>query len=162
MGYTADAILTYGIALGGEEDGWKIQGLDRWGEWRPSWLKPDEDDPEEYADADYADCAMDALLAAAGFTETDRQVDGYFERKGEAEQRLGVSFVSHGHYNFRQFIIATFSMQANQTQARGIDPDIITTAPTELWNGQIQNALNVLGIKPVQEKPTWLLTASYG
>lgn len=162
MGSSAEGILTYGVSLGGEEEGWKIQGLDRWEEWRPSWLKPDEDDPKEYADADYVDSAMDALLASVGFTETNWQADGHFERKKDAEERLGVSFVSHGHHNFKQFIITTFHVSANQTQARGVDPDVIAAAPTELWDSRIQDALDVLGIKPVQEKPCWLLTASYG
>lgn len=162
MGYAADGLLVYGVSLGGEEDGWKIQDLGRWETWRPSWLMPSEDDSEEYAHSSYADDAMKVLLRAAGFTETDRDADGYYERKKEAEQRVGVSFVQHGHYNFRQFIITTFHFSANQTRVQGIDPDIIATAPTELWDGRIQDALDVLGIKPVQEKPTWLLTASYG
>lgn len=162
MGNAAEGILVYGTSLGGEVDGWKIQNVDGWGEWRPSWLKPAEDDPEEYAEADYVKCAMEALLAAAGFVETDWDALGYYERKEAAERRVGVSFVRHGHYKTPQLILSTFSIDVTQSRVKGIDPDIIATAPTELWDSRIQDALNVLGIKPVQEKPCWLLTASYG
>lgn len=163
MSDSAEGILTYGISIGGEENGWKIQGVDRWEEWRPSWLKPAADDPEEYCEASYERDAMNALLAAAGFTETDKDADGYYERRDEAFKRVGVDFITHNtHGRWKQYILATFSFSADQYRVQGIDPDIIATAPTELWDGRIEDALRVLGIKPVQEKPCWLLTAYYG
>lgn len=161
MGYSATGILTYGVDLGGERDGWKIQDVDRWEEWRPSWLKPDEDG--DYAEASYEDDAMRALLAAAGFTETDWEAEGYSARKRAAEQRVGVEFTLHGHYEgCRELALTTFVYSESGRGPTLVDPDVIATAPTELWDGRIEDALRVLGIKPMQENPGWLLTSWYG
>lgn len=88
MGMSSRARLVYGYALGGDEDseGWLIEEASEYGEWEPDWQG--EDGITEAAEA--------RMLASVGFTETDWEVDGYFDRQREAKDRLGVKFVHHG------------------------------------------------------------------
>lgn len=42
MSVSTDAVLAYGYNLGGDEHGWKVEGVDRWQTWVPPWLDTED------------------------------------------------------------------------------------------------------------------------
>ncbi len=98
MGMDPDGILVYGYALGGPEEGWKVDGLaDRWGSLVTPWYRREDDDYEnpDEDDDDFATMADRQLLIAHGFTEewpdggTPGEIDAYCARKRAAERAIG-------------------------------------------------------------------------
>jgi hypothetical protein len=153
MGSSADGILAYGFNLGGDESGWEVREANEFGGLELDWFDPDEDDGDAFTDA-----AKERLLAAAGFTETDWAAAGYFDREREAELRVGVTFEHHG---YEDYILAARRFTVGQGDTKTIDPAALASNLADA-DTKLTAALATLGITPKQEKPAWLLCASYG
>lgn len=154
MGMNTGARLVYGYALGGDEDadGWLIAEASEDGEWEPDWL----------GDDDVITAAEERLLASVGFTETDYEVAGYFDRKRDAEARLGVEFVAHGG-EFSCMALATHAVRVEWGEVAELDFAALESARTEGdWDAKLARAIAALGVTPKQAKPAWLLLAFYG
>lgn len=166
MGVSTDAYLVYGYHLGSDEGGWLLREAEgKYGELRLDWLPdPDEErDEDEDDDSGFATLAMNRLVQAAGFTETDWQVDGYFARRREAEKRLGVEFVSHCSSEYPMWILGTRLYDASRGQVVEVDPMALANhQDLDTWNEKLTQALQVLGITPLQEQPRWLLCSYWG
>lgn len=154
MGMDSKARLVYGYALGGDEDdeGWAISEASEYGEWEPDWM----------GDDDVISAAETKLLESVGFTETDWEADGYFDRKREAEARLDVKFVPHGG-QFACWALATHVVTVEWGEVAELDLAELMAARVEGdWDAKLAHALAVLGITPKQGRPSWLLVAAYG
>ena len=152
MGTSTDAILAYGYDLGDPESGWKVQEADEYGGLTVDWY--DEG-------GDFMDAVEKRLLAAAGFTETDWQVDGYFQRKREALAIFGVKAVSHCHHDYPMYILAAHSMTAYRESPKTVGLAELL-ALQEDADARLARALEVLGLTPTQESPAWLLASDWG
>lgn len=153
MSVSTDAILAYGYHLGGPDADWEIENtVEKYGYEVPAggWYDPENEE------VDFAEAAMNRLLAAAGFTETDWQAAGFFERRDKAEKDLGVTIVTHCSYTVPMYVLAAWSTEA----CRGYPK---TISPTEfvgerlLWNARLEHALKSLDLTPKQSEPTWIL-----
>lgn len=154
MGMSSRARLAYGYALGGDEDsdGWLIEEASEYGEWEPDWQG--EDGITEAAEA--------RMLASVGFTETDWEVDGYFDRQRDAKARLGVKFVHHGG-EWSCVVLATHETTVEWGEVAEIDFATLEQLQVEGdWNAKLAHAVKTLGITPKQASPRWLLVAAYG
>jgi hypothetical protein len=142
MGVSSDGLLVYGYDLGELDD------------WEPAWQDEDED---------FAESVMTRLLVASGFTETDWQVDGYFARKSEAEERLGVELVTHCSYDYPMYVLGAAEFRAYRGYPKALDlaelsnPEVLSG-----WNAKLASALEVLEITPEQGHPQWILCSIYG
>lgn len=154
MGMSADADLAYGYYLGGPESGWNVEEAGEYGDWEPAWA-----DGEDIVTA----AEKRLLQIVGGFWETDWQADGYFDRKREAEKRVGVRFVSVGHCDYGGWILA-----AHQVSAWGYSVETVDLAALEVervssnWDDLLAQALRVLEFTPTAAEPAWLLAPSYG
>lgn len=154
MGVSTNGILAYGFNIGGGDGDWKIQEAGEYGEWEPEWANEDDGTVE---------CAEAKLLEAVGFTETDWRVDGYFERKREAEARVGVEFEGHCSDQCTMYVLAAHTVTAYRGDAKEIDFAVFEQQRlAEDWDGKLQRACEVLGITPTQEQPKWLLVSYWG
>ena len=157
MGTTTRAELSYGYRLQGNDGQWLVKEVhpedsDEYG-LNLDWLD-DEDS--------FDDMAMKRLLAAlAGFTETDWRAPGYFDRKREAEARLGVAFGRTG-WEADDLLLVTKQYGAYLGDAEEIDPAEMIAAAGAAADERLGQALEVLGMTPLQERPAWLLTAYRG
>jgi hypothetical protein len=155
MGVSTDAILAYGYDLGGDEDGWKVREAGKYGELELDWL--DEED-------DFTEQAMDRIRAAAGFTETDWQAEGYFDRKHAAEAAAGVEIEMYCSDEAPMYLLAA----KVHTVSRGHIKDAAALmagaddATRREWDAKLAAAVAALGMTPVQEKPAWLLCSYWG
>jgi len=157
MGISSDGILAYGYDLGGDDGEWKIEEAGEYGEWTPSWLGEDEDEegPVEAAEL--------ALLAAAGFTETDYEVAGYFDRKREAEARVGVEMTSYCSGDYPMYVLSAHAITVGRGSVKEIDFAALEVARVEQeWDAKLTAALGVLGMTPKQATPKWLLVSYMG
>jgi hypothetical protein len=158
MGVSTDAILAYGYDLGGDEGGWKVAGAGEYGELDLPWL---DDEAEDYA---FGEAAMDRILAAAGFTETDYRAEGYYDRKHAAEARAGVEIETYCSGDYPMYLLAA----KVHTVARGFIKDAAALlaeadeATLREWDAKLAGAVAALGMTPVQERPTWLLCSYWG
>lgn len=153
MGMQSKARLVYGYALGGDEDseGWQIAEASEYGEWEPDWR----------GDDGVITAAKDRLLASVGFTETDWNAEGYFDRQREAEARLGVEFVSHGG-EYSCTVLATHEVTVEWGETAEIDFATLEQLQVQGdWNAKLAHAIQTLGITPKQASPCWLLVAAY-
>lgn len=156
MGMSASGILAYGYNLGGG-DGWEIAETGEYGEPALDWFDP------EAEDTDFVTEAEKRLLAAAGFTETDWQVDGYFARERAAKAALGVEFESYCSGDYSQYVLATKVITVSWGEVEPIDVTALQCEPVENhWDDRLRAAVSTLGLTPKQEKPAWLLCSYWG
>lgn len=154
MGMDPEAKLVYGYALGGDEDseGWQIVEAGEYGEWEPDWA----------GDDDVMDAAEKRLLASVGFTETDYKIDGYHDRKRDAEARLGVKFALHGgEWSCRALVTHEVSVEWGDTAELDF-AELMAARVEGDWDAKLAHAVAALGVTPKQERPAWLLLAAYG
>lgn len=155
MGISTNAYLMYGYELGGSDVAWKVQQVDEDGTLTVDWV--------DQGDGDFEEAAMQQLRAAAGFAETDWQVDGFFARQREADARLGVSFETHCHSEYPVWVLCAKRISAYRGESEPIDFDALAAqAAAEDWDGKLAAALAVLGLTPTQERPQWLLASYWG
>lgn len=159
MGQSTNGMLVYGYNLGDPDGGWEIEEADQDGMWAPAWASKDD---EGYCE-DVIDDAGPLLLASVGFTETDYSVDGYFDRKQEAEARLGVEFDSYCSGDYPMWVLAAHVTTAYRGDCKEIDFAALEKARTEGdWDAKLAHAIHVLGITPKQATPGWLLVSYWG
>lgn len=181
MGSSPTGILAYGFDIGGRDNGWKLKGLGEYGEWRPVWLvtdatttdtkdaqaeDPDEDEYDEDDELDGVDivdeCEERLLTMLGGFTETDWQAEGYYERKREAQKRVGVELRAHGHYEYRAYFLCAHEESVGDYGVMALDlPGLAACKIEEDWDGRLRRACKALGIEPEQEQPQWWLGSFY-
>jgi hypothetical protein len=159
MGTTIKAELSYGYRLQGDDGRWLVREVhpedsDEWG-LNLDWYEADEDEDN------FDDEAEKRLLASVGFTETDYNVDGYFDRQRAAKSRLGVRLDRTG-YEAGDLMLVTTQYGAYLGEAEPIDPAVLAAETSGPADERLRNALAVLGLTPLQEQPAWLLTAYRG
>jgi hypothetical protein len=157
VGISSDGILVYGYDLGDEpENGYQDT---------PEWLKKAEEESEF---ENFAESAEIYLLAQSGFTDTDWESEGYWERKRAAEEQMGVEILYHCAYEYPMFIItvkdkrAQFRAYRGQPISLGIDQLNIPSFVKEEWDAKLKWASDLLGFKTTNERPTWILTSILG
>lgn len=148
MGVSTDGLLVYGYDLGGGDDEWKIHNIGEYDDFERPWLDESEG---------FSESARTALLASVGFTETDYQVDGFFDRKRAAEAKVGVTFEGYCSDAYTAYMLSA----KTYTACRG-DCLVIDFAVDPAWNEQLAHALKVLDIEPKQAEPRWLLASYWG
>lgn len=159
MGVTTKAELSYGYRLRANGGEWLVKEVhpddsDEYG-LNLDWLSEDDED-------EFEDKATERLLAAlADFTETDWRADGYFDRQREAKARLGVAFETTG-WEGEDLLLVTKQYGAYLGEAEQIDPAALLAVSDDAAGERLRKALEVLGMTPLQERPTWLLTAYRG
>ena len=161
MGVSTDAMIVYGYHLGGGDGEFEIHEVDKYGAISvPWWAEADKEDEDA---VDFFEAAMERLLADAEFTETDWHAEGYFDRKREAERRVGVKFESHCSGEYPMWILAAKVHKARRSDVMVIDPAALVLDPVDGgWDAKLQHALDVLGITPKQERAQWLLCSYWG
>lgn len=152
MGTSTDAYLMYGYDLGGPDE-WEIQEVGEYDSWEPGWLKGDE----------LAESVTEKLRIAVGFTETDWQADGYFERQRAADEMIGVEVVSHCSADFPMYVLAAHKIRASRgnPEVLGLE-GMIRPERIAQMNARLKSALEVLDFRPVQEQPAWILASDWG
>ncbi len=156
MGNSADGILAYGFNLGGDEGGWEVAEADsEYGEWKPDWYDEDEED--------LAGDAEKRLLEVAGFSETDYKAEGYYDRKREAEARVGVELVPYCSFDYPIYVLAAHAITVYQGHAKEIDwAELERQRVSEGWDDKLTAAREALGVTPKQEQPKWLMVSRWG
>jgi hypothetical protein len=157
MGVSTDAMLMYGYDLGGDEE-WRLRECGEYGELPPLdwWQESDDEDAPDFIGA-----AERRLLAeVAGFTETDRRADGYFDRKQEAERQLGVEFESHCSGEYPMWVLSAKTITVYRGYLKVITTDTLAVEPE--WDQRLRAALDALGLQPTQEQAAWLLCSYWG
>ncbi len=162
MGRSSDAILAYGYDLGGGDEEWKIHQTDEYGSIRPdqfTWYDEDDED----GSVEFIEQAENRLLVASGFTETDWEVDGYFARKREAKERLGVKFRTYCSGEDSMYVLAAKVITVSWGDSELLDLPALMSEPAENgWDEKLRAAIEVLGITPKQEQPGWVLCSYWG
>lgn len=156
MGTSNYAHLVYGYDIGGGDDEFRLHNLDEDGCLKVSWLGDDRD-----GDCDSEDIE-NRLLVAHGFTETEYWVPGFWDRKRQAEQEIGVSIEYCGNDSYSSYLLAACKV----TTYGG--PEAVDLIDLELqrvqggWDRKLAWALEALEFLPKQEHPSWFLTWSRG
>lgn len=161
MGMNARAHLYYGYNFGGY-DGWHIEDItEEFGAWHPAWIDADEELDD---DCDYIELVNRRLVEViAGFTEiwTPATDDRYDERQAVARAQVGVELEGYGHYDFRQYVLATYTAQVEWGDIHQLDfADLERQRLAGNWDAALERAVQALGITPTQPRG-WLLAASY-
>lgn len=159
MGQSTNAMLVYGYHLGGGDSDWLVQDAGEYGELPElDWYNPDG------AGDDLITAAEKRLLAQlADFTETDWQVDGYFDRERAARARLGVEFESHCSGEYPMYLLVAKRITAYRGDAKEIDfPALAAEVEAAGADAKLRAALDALGLQPTQERAQWLLCSYWG
>ncbi len=162
MGTSTNAVLAYGYDLGGDEEGWKIQEADEYGELPEglAWYDPDGDD-------DLADQAHEWLLAKlAGFPgkrHPGEHENDFFDREKVAKELVGVEFESYCSSDYPMYVLAAHAITVYRGHSEVLDLGSLATDPAvNGWDDKLAAALAALGITPKQEKPGWVLVSYSG
>lgn len=187
MGSNLSAHLAYGYDLGSEED-FNAAERSEYGSPRLPWYgesddEQDDDEDDEREEEDFAEAVERILLAEiAGFTETDWQAEGHWERKRAAEARVGVEITHSGGHDYPgwMLVIKESERSCDWSEGMTLNLDRMGADPGELgWNDKLAAAIRVLGITPMREAddatgprhkrtkepvtaPSWIVYPSYG
>lgn len=153
MGISTDAILAYGYDLGGGEEGWKVKETGEYGSLNVPWYNPENHG--------FGSAVEERLLASAGFTETDWQVDGYFARRGAALNTFGTELVSHCSLDYPMYILAAHHITVYRGMVGVVDLGELV-ALQEDADARLTRTVAALGLTPTQEAPAWLLVSNWG
>jgi hypothetical protein len=159
---SASAHLAYGYDLGSGED-FKAAERGEYGDPKLPWLPTDEDGDCVYSN--FGEEVENRLLASVGFTEADWRADGHFERKRDAEKRVGVELDYSGHSDYSGWLLIAKESERSVEWAESMAVDLseLTNRPSyEGWDTKLADALAALGITPAQAGPKWLVYPSYG
>lgn len=137
MGQATDAILAYGYDLGGADSEWKLAGLSKYGELTADWWDESEDLGE---DADFAT----ALIAWIGGDVRD----------------VGVEVVTYCSESSPMYLLAATQITVRRGHLHEVTPETLG-APEDRarWDELLDRHVAALGIRPVQERPGWLLVS---
>lgn len=164
MGQSTNGILAYGFDVGGPEEGWKIEESDEYGDWNPPWLEEARQQASE-KEREFVcldEVAEERLLALAGFTETNWQVDGYHVRKREAEKNA-CAFVTHCSGSYPMYLLAAWSKEVHRGSVEDIDfYDLERQRAEQDWDCRLTAALADLGMTPKQPEARWMLVSYWG
>ncbi|MFI6228707.1 hypothetical protein ACIBCR_15500 [Micromonospora echinospora] len=160
MGTSTNAMLVYGYDLGSDDE-WKLEGAGKYGDYdfeTHDWYTENEDGHTDFTEAVEA-----KLLAAHGFTETDWQVDGFYQRQREAEAAMGVKVVAHCSAESPMYVLAAKEITAYRGDCKTIDFDALDREANEVgYDDKLRAALAVLGLTPTQDQARWLLCSYWG
>lgn len=163
MGMSARAHLAYGYDLGSGED-FKAAERGEYGSPQLPWLPVDEDGYTDYSDL--GEKVEERLLASVGFTEEwGTGVEGYFDRKRDAEKRVGVELDFSGHHDYAGWVLIAKESERSVewAEAMVLDLDELEGRPTrEGWDTKLRDALAALDITPTQVRAKWLVYPTYG
>lgn len=153
MGTSTNAVLAYGFNLSDGDD-WLIKEVGEYGQPVIDWY----DDREEAEDGFVAQAETKLLISLAGFTETHWSADGYYDRKIDAEQRLGVGFEHYCHGDYPMYVLAAHVITVRRGDSLLLDLNELATEPERQgWDAKLDAAVKALGITPTQAKPGWVL-----
>lgn len=166
MGSSASAYLFYGYDLGGSETGWKIEEVDK--EYSSQidydqlgWLT--EEQAEEDADFNFVEEAEKRLLREIGGVTGTWRDEGYYDRRREAQVRVGVVFHGTCTYDYPIYVLAAHTSTSYDGEVETIHFNVLDQRRIdEDWDGKLDAALKVLNIHPIQAKAAWLLASHYG
>lgn len=145
MGISTNAILAYGYDLGGDDAGWKLEGLNRHGEFKSDWYD---------ADRDLAEAMIHRLAVAHGVASADP--DSYIN-ESELKEVSGVEFVTYQHHEFSAYVLATTDVTAHRGESKRIESLDVPEGSDE----KLRAAVEAIGIKPT-EGPGWFLVSYWG
>jgi hypothetical protein len=155
VGTSTNAMLMYGYDLGSGDAEWAVAEVNEDGELTVNWPGLDDEGFEE--------AAMAVMFAGVGFTETDWRADGYYDRKREAEARLGVEIDTHCSADYPRYVLAAHVITVYRGSSEAIDFGALTAqAAADDWDGKLAAALALLGLTPAQDRPQWLLASYWG
>ena len=138
MGQATDAILAYGYNLGGADSEWKLTGLGEYGELATDWW-----DDGECAQADEADFAT-ALTSWIGGDVRD----------------VGVEVVTYCSESSPMYLLAATQITVKRGYVHEVTPETLGSAEDRArWDELLDRHVAALGIRPVQERPGWLLVS---
>ena len=158
MGTYHYGILAYGYGLGCSEQV-DVKEVDQYGGLTLSWLKRDEDG---WATENVAEALTRRLYES--IPDADQGNTDSYDQEQVVKDRLGVKILEHGW--LVEGDTASYALIASEKQAAGGDVELIDLdertdlAKRKDFDGKLAKALEILGITPVQEKPSWLLMAS--
>lgn len=151
MSEDPNGILAYGYDLGGPENGWQLEGVEKHDQYTfPDWYD---------GSFDWEDQVETLLLnKIVHFTEVwESGLIDYFARKAEAKKKLGIYVVRYGSYDYSGYILATYVHEAPDWGACPVEISLDHSAADKL-----DRALTVMQIKPKQVEPKWILGSFYG
>lgn len=144
MGMSVKGQLSYGFKVGFIEERCGFAYDDPA---MPPWLREEDAIGE----------AERLLLASVGFTETWHEGnDGYFARRKDAEQRLGVSFELFGYGDYAGYLLVAEHRQSGQGVPLDIDPATLTVP-----DGTDEQLLRAAAVLRIERRPRWILTGLY-
>lgn len=164
METNGNGILAYGYNLSSGEKGWQIEEADETGRWTPPWSHQDRpvQSLNELIDRDWnlAANAAQTLLASIGFTEFDRRADGFYERRRQAQEKIGVALTRYCSRSFSSWLLSAHAVIAVRGSVQTIDfPALDKLRVENGWDAKLTHAATALGITPKQNKPAWLLVS---
>ena len=136
MSETTDAILFYGYNLGSDEEGWRIEEVDKDGWLQSDWYTP-------YGDTDFPEEAAKRLQTGTGVA--------------------GVEVDFHCSSDYPMYFLSAHTVTAHRGSAIALDPTVLETQRVaEDWDGKLVAALAVMGMTPKERDPRWLIVSYWG
>jgi hypothetical protein len=157
MGTSTDALLCYGYDIGGAER-WKFTEADDGQLPSLGWYDDDGDD--------VITAAEEHLVHVIGNLHPGDswRSEGYYDRRSVAEERVGVTFVTHCSQEYPLYVMVA---AASVTRARRGDvevidaPELVQPSTLRHYDEQLAAACDALGLHPPVE-PQWLLVSWWG
>jgi hypothetical protein len=168
MGVSTDGILAYGYDFGSEEAFQLREAQESdtnpYGFFKTDWYDAETADDEDL-DGDDEERSVIALLAMRLYEAIPGApaVEYASDCEDPVKAHYGVWFESYCSGEYPMYILATSVTTVDRGDTQLIDPFALGRQPVdEGWDGKLAEALRVLGVTPLQERPGWLLASYWG
>lgn len=142
MSTTVDVYVAFGYDLGGDDAGWRLEGLDRWG--------------------DFDDLELPWCPPNTAHRMLDDVIESELHNGKPETYASPLRVVRYQHADISQFalvITASLITYHHGAPARVLDLSAMMMRTTRIkeWELDLRGALDRLGLKPTQRHGQWLL-----
>ena len=145
MGTSIDVHVAFGYDLGGDDAGWRLEGLDRWG--------------------DFDDLELPWCPPGTAHRLLDDAIESELHNGQPETYASPLKVVRYQHPDFSQFALvsaASLITYYHGSPARVLDPYTMKhETRIKEWELDRRGALDKLGLKPTQRHGQWLLMSDW-
>lgn len=166
MGTSTNGVMIYGYDFGDESSlllaECQESDTNPYGYFKTSWW---DDENEEAEDEDGDPVGVIELMTKRLYESIpDAEPAEYdWEREEVVKERLGVWFESYCSGDYPMYVLATAEFTVYRGSTEVVDVDRLASDPVAKgWDAKLAEALRILDVHPLQERPAWLLASYWG
>jgi hypothetical protein len=165
---STNGLMAYGYDFG-DPDGLLLREAQKgpgneYGYFKASWWDDENEEDAENDEDEEAPSLVERMTRRLYDSIPDAPPAEYdFQREEIVKERLGVWFEAYCSGDYAMYILATAEFCVYRGDTKVIDLDRLRDDPARGgWDEKLAEALRILDVHPLQQRPAWLLASWWG